>query len=155
MILKDYIKKHPGEMVKIGMKSGFWYMGRLGKLDDKFATNVDEQLKAESEKRKKKDEKQMKVMRKLLKEHFENEKMHDDTTLRNLCDQYVVASDGAVDERVYLTKYTPLMEREIVAQYREVVSNEKYIWNFLILEGSETCKYYLYNEWLKDNDERK
>ena len=54
MILKDYIKKHPGEMVKIGMKSGFWYMGRLGKLDDKFATNVDEQLKVESEKRRSK-----------------------------------------------------------------------------------------------------
>lgn len=155
MKLKDYILKHPKEMSKIGVTSGFFYMGRLNKLDEEYTKQIDEEFKEASNKRLKANEKQMKNVRKLLKEHFESEKMHDDSTLRNLCDQYVAASDGAVNEKVYQAKYVPIIEREVTDTRKAVTNEGKYIWTLIELEGDETYRYYLYNEWLADHEERK
>lgn len=153
MKLKDYIKKHQGEMAKIGMGSGFFFMGRLRDATEDYIATFDEQFVKDSERRQKNREKEMKQVRKLLKEHLMEEKMHDDVTLRNLCDRYVSASDSALKEKIYRAKYVNVLEREISSKYPSLQTNERYVFHVLILDGDEQGKYWLYDEWLADHVE--
>ena len=97
MKLKDYISKHKNEMAKIGMGSGFFFMGRLKDATEDYISSFDEEFIKESEKRQKGREKELKVVKKLLTEYFTSEKKADDVTLRNLCERYVIASDGILN----------------------------------------------------------
>lgn len=152
MKLKDYISKNKGKMVKVGMGSGFFFMGRIEASTDDYISSNDKSFIEQSEKRQKNREKEIKTVTKLLEEYFKlDKKEQKDMTLRNLCDRYVIASDGILKEKVYRKAYTPLLEREILQEYPSIQTNETYIFHVLILDGEEQGNYWLWDEWKSDH----
>lgn len=154
MILKDYIKKHRNEMVKIGMGSGFIWMGRLKDFDDRTIDSLNENLLNDSDKRLESRKKEAEKIRDQLKAYFKDGETND-SVLRNLCDSYVVYSDGIVEEKVYKANYIPIQDRQIRDKYNNVQTNERYIFHILILDGFERGGYWLWDEWIaKETIER-